>query len=335
MIYNWQSSDWKRLYEWRGRLPHALLVQGAAGCAGPELGLTFAQSLLCQSPQASGLPCAQCASCIWFAGGNHPDFRQIVPESMLPEDPEATEKSRKEKASAEIKIDQVRDLRGFLTIGTHRAGLRLVVIHPAEAMNIRAQNAFLKSLEEPTAGTHFILVSSQADRLLPTVRSRCQRFTRNLPETRLAVLWLQEQGHANGAALLAAAGGAPLLALRHAETEPVRQRLLQQLREPGFDPIAVADLCQRHDTSEIVGWIQRWIYDLLGFRTVGRIRYHVGDEKAVARIAARCDPVALATYLRALARAKALARHTLNAKLFFEDLLIQYRSLLSGKAGAV
>ncbi len=332
MIFKWQESEWERLAEWRGRLPHALLIYGAPGLGGTELALTFAQGLLCESPQAAGLPCARCRSCNWFAGGNHPDFRQVVPESLLPDDPEAAEKSK--KASTEIKIDQVRDLQGFLTIGTHRAGARVVVMHPAEAMNIRAQNAFLKSLEEPTPGTHFLLVSSQADRLLATVRSRCQKFALNFPETRLAVQWLEEQGHANGAALLAAAGGAPLLALRQAETEGLRLRLLEQLRDPGFDPIALADWCQRHDTREVVGWLQRWIYDVLSFRTAARIRYHPGEEQAVGRVAKQCEPVALAAYWRALARAKALSGHPLNAKLFFEDLLIQYRTLLSAKTGA-
>jgi DNA polymerase-3 subunit delta' len=329
MIFSWQTSDWERLAEWRGRLPHALLVYGAAGLGGWELALTFAQGLLCESPQGSGLPCERCASCNWFKGGNHPDFRHVIPENMMPDDPEATEKPKKEKLSAEIKIDQVRELQGFLTIGTHRAGSRVVVMHPAESMNIRAQNAFLKSLEEPTQGTHFILVASQADRLLPTVRSRCQKFALNLPEAGLATSWLKEQGHANGAALLSAAGGAPLLALRQAETEGTRQQLVRHLHDPDFDPIAVAEFCQRHDTGEVVGWLQRWAYDLLSFSTAGRIRYHLEEQQGVARMAAKCHPLALARFLRTLAAAKALSRHPLNAKLFFEDLLIGYRSIFT------
>jgi DNA polymerase III subunit delta' len=74
--------------------------------------------------------------------------------------------------------------------------------------------------------------------------------------------------------------------------------------------------------------LQRWAFDLLLAGATGQVRYHLGDEKVLAEIALRCEPVGIASYLRQLAQAKALARHPLNPKLFVEDLLLQYQRLV-------
>ena len=120
-----------------------------------EFARAMAQSLLCESPE-SGIACGKCPACGWFREGNHPDFRELLPESMsdddidtdAPVDPEAKEK----KKSKEIKIEQIRDIAAFMTLTTHRAGFRVLLVHPAEAMNPAAANALLKGLEEPEPG---------------------------------------------------------------------------------------------------------------------------------------------------------------------------------------
>jgi len=79
---------------------------------------------------------------------------------------------------------------------------------------------------------------------------------------------------------------------------------------------------------DLVGWLQRWSYDLLLARLAGRIRYNLDQEAVIAATAARCDAAELAGYFRRLAAARALARHPLNAKLFAEDLLLGYQRLI-------
>jgi DNA polymerase-3 subunit delta' len=74
--------------------------------------------------------------------------------------------------------------------------------------------------------------------------------------------------------------------------------------------------------------LQRWSFDLQLAQATGRVRYHVGHEKLVGEIALRCDAAGIAAYLRRLAQARALARHPLNARLFVEDLLLQYQRLV-------
>jgi DNA polymerase-3 subunit delta' len=311
-------------------LPHAILIQSAEGLGEFEFAQACAQSLLCENPRPDRRACGICHACNWFSQGNHPDFRSLVPESMAPEtQEEGTEPGRK-KRSDQIVIDQVRELADFLAVGTHRGGLRVILVYPAEAMNANSQNALLKNLEEPPPATVFLLVTTQSGRLLPTVRSRCLKFTLPLPAPDAVLRWLKEQGVRQPEATLAGAGGAPLAALKAADTETDRLRFIETLGNPGFDPVALAETVLRIPLWDLVGWLQRWSYDLLLARLAGRVRYHLDQAVAIADTARHCDAADIAAYLRRLAQARSLARHPLNAKLFIEDLLLQYRRLVVG-----
>jgi DNA polymerase III subunit delta' len=329
MIFSWNIGLLAQLAEMRPRLPHALLLQGREGVGQFELAMAFAQYLLCEQGQPDGRACGRCAACTWFGQGSHPDFRLLQPESMAPDEAgEAVADSKKK--SDQIRIEQVRELQRFLSVGTHRAGLRVIVVHPADSMNVSTQNALLKNLEEPPPDTLFLLVTSFPHRLLPTIRSRCQNVAVPMPGKDEAIQWLKGQGLEHPETLLALAGGAPLSATQLAESEPARRRLIDQLRDPRFDPVAAAEHCLGNEPGEVIGWLQRWVYDLLSLRLSGQIRYHVADQQGVQATAARCDPARTVAVLRKLARARSLAQHPLNPKLFFEDLLIEYQGLIDG-----
>src|SRR5215218_365069 len=122
-----------------------------------------------------------------------------------------------------------------MSLSTHRAGHRVLLIHPAEAMAPAAANALLKTLEEPPPASLIVLVSDRPARLLPTIRSRCRLVTLREPPTEQALAWLREQGVPGPEAALAAAGGAPLLARDLSAPEEVefRRRLLAELMKPG------------------------------------------------------------------------------------------------------
>lgn len=329
MILNFIETPLAQLAEMRARLPHALLVHGREGVGQFDLATALAQFLLCEEPAPGGRACGRCSACVWFGQGNHPDYRLLQPESMARDEAGETAEDSKKK-SDQIRIEQVRDLQRFLAVGTHRGGLRVVVLHPADAMNVSTQNAVLKSLEEPPPDTLFLLVTSFPNRLLPTIRSRCQGFAVPIPDRDQALRWLKDQRIENPESLLALAGGAPLSAMRLSETEPVRRRLIAQLSEPRFDPVALTEHCLGAEPGEIVAWLQRWVYDLLSLSLTGRLRYHPADEQGVRATAARCDPSRAARLLRKLAKARSIAQHPLNPRLFFEDLLIQYQELVAG-----
>ncbi len=212
----WHQEEMRlRLQQFQqGRLPHALLFSGAPGIGKFRLAESFAQLLLCAQP-VGGLPCGECDGCHLSTAGTHPDYHALSPEA----------------GSHVIKIDQVRRLVEFCARTAHHGGARVALIAPAEALNRNAQNALLKTLEEPGDGLLLLLVSHQPSLLLPTIRSRCQHRRLPLPATEAALSWLKPQVGEHASALLAAARGAPLaaLSLEDADWFVRREQLVAEL----------------------------------------------------------------------------------------------------------
>ncbi|MDR5757084.1 DNA polymerase III subunit delta' [Caballeronia sp. LZ035] len=347
MIYPWQTDDWQRLQQLRAHWPHALLLHGEAGIGKLQFAQHLAQGLLCEAPEANGEPCGHCPACLWFSQGNHPDYRVVLPEALAglavansgdaadaPADKADGDEGKKTRApSKEIKIEQVRALLDFCALGSHRGGMRVVVLYPAEALNVAAANALLKTLEEPPSGVVFLLVSARMDRLLPTIVSRCRQWPMSVPEPAQANAWLAAQGIDDAAGLLAQAGGAPLaaLALASDENRALRDFTLTQLAAgPNCDAFACGENLQKLPVPLVLGWLQRWLYDLLAQRTAGRPRYFPGAAKSLARCAQGADAAALARYMKTVTRQRAVENHPLNARLVFEELFLGYRGIYVG-----
>jgi DNA polymerase-3 subunit delta' len=329
IIFKWLAPTWNQLQTRRQALPHALLIQGRAGLGKTALATAFAQRLLCEGTTSSDLACGQCRACLWFSQGNHPDFRLIQPEA-LQEAPASDAESRTrdgEKASRQIRIDQVREVQELLGIGTHRQGLRVVLIRPAEAMNVAAANALLKSLEEPPPSTVFLLVSSMPDRLLPTVRSRCQRVDVPQASAADAVPWLVAQGVPDAEAALAYAGNAPLAVLEDAADRPAREALLRELAGGRRDALALADICQSTAPVRVIAWLQKWVADLILARAGSGARYHLRQLPALREQAHGVALDRLLRFERSLGACAAVAQHPLNARLFLEATFIRYTQL--------
>lgn len=342
MIYPWQLDDWNRLQRLRPQLPHALLLHGQAGIGKLGFARHLAKGLLCESPAAYGEPCGACAACNWFAQGNHPDYRAVLPEALAgeagaaaavkEEKAEADEGKKARTPSKEIKIEQVRALLDFCGVGSHRGGARVVIVYPAEALNAPAANALLKTLEEPPGGVVFLLVSARIDRLLPTIVSRCRQWPMPTPAADEAREWLEREGVTDAGGLLAEAGGAPLAALALAadENRPLRDFTLRQLAAgPACDAFSCAEALQKLPVPVVLGWLQRWLHDLLAQRAAGRPRYFPAASRELAACAARIDANAFARYLRTVTRERAVENHPLNARLVFEALFLGYRAIFA------
>jgi DNA polymerase III subunit delta' len=327
-IYPWQKNDWARLQELRKRPAHGLLFKGTKGIGKLYLAMNFAQSLLCEHPQDSDFFCGKCPSCHWFEQGLHPDFRLLQPETLSLEG-EETESGK--KPSKQISVDQVRDLADFIGMSAHQGGRRVIVIHPAEAMNTNAANALLKNLEEPPQGLLFILVSHKPQQLLPTILSRCLSFALPAPDAASATRWLTEQGVKNPAEAFAASGFSPLQAVQLDEQlgSEERDKLLRAVRQPAvLDVFALAEALQKTEQALVVQWLQQWCYDLSSMKQAGKLRYHPGEEAAIKKLVEPIAPLNLARLQKHLQTAKREAQHTLNPKLFFESLLLAYRQLM-------
>ena len=174
----------------RGTLPPSLIFAGPEGVGKRMAAVALAQLMNClQTETFQGLDgCGTCASCKRIGRGVHADVLMVEPGD-----------------TGTIKIDQVRDAIERSAYRPFEGRRRVVIINDAEALNIEAQNALLKTLEEPPAASTFVLVTSRPDMLLPTVLSRCQRlrFGRLSPADVADVL-IRDHDYADSAAHAAA-----------------------------------------------------------------------------------------------------------------------------------
>ncbi len=338
-ILPWQKQPLSELIARGEALPHALLIHGRSGVGKVEFARALAQSLLCEAPE-DGFACGECAACGWFCEGNHPDFRQLLPESMVEEAPTdevvAEVDDKDKKKSREIKIDQIRGIADFMALSTHRDGYRILLVHPAEAMNIAAANALLKTLEEPAPRSVILLVSDQIGRLLATIRSRCQRVLVPAPDTQTALAWLNTQGMSKAEDALAAAAGAPLDAIvfGNADYQSARLAFVATLAEPDFDYVLSAQNFEKTDLSSLLGWMQTWINDLIRQKMLGQIDHHRDHARAVEKIARNIDLPKVFRFESELRQTRRLIHHPLNARLLLEQLFIAYKQAIANRPTA-
>jgi len=206
--YSWLEKFWKILYEQfsQGKLPHALLLEGAEGCGKWDFVNLFSQFILCENPSYTA--CGKCKSCQLFEKGHHPDFMVIQPE----------------EDTRSIKINQIRLLSDYLNQTAQRQSYQIALIYPAELMNRAASNALLKTLEEPAGRVIIILICHQVALLPPTILSRCQRHYLSA-EPKAAIQWLNEQSkETSWPLLLKISDFAPLKALEFSQANVLTLR---------------------------------------------------------------------------------------------------------------
>ena len=253
LLWPWQTSFYERLRQAHSQRPaHALLLQTAAGHGGEQLARALAMQQLCRQDEA--LACGHCRSCQLFLAGTHPDFLTLLPE----------------EAEAPIKVDAVRQVVGFLQQRAQFGGWRVVLIDPAERMNVQAANALLKTLEEPGEQVLLLLLSERPSDLLATVRSRCQTWILPRASGEQAQEWLQAQGGGEWTTIaLQMARAAPLRgqALLAADW-PRRRSILwtdvQALHQGRRDAIAVAATWKSWgDPLTLSDVLAQWVEDLM------------------------------------------------------------------------
>lgn len=303
----WQRNAWGNLEELisSGRMPHALLITGPGEIGKSQFARAVAQRLLCASPIGSQA-CGQCKQCLLFAAGHHPDFFNLIPE----------------EPGKAIKVDEVRALGEFANRTAQQGGWRVALVAPAEAMNLNAANAFLKTLEEPGPSTLLLLVSQQPAAVLATVRSRCRLLKMTLPHRDEVLSWLRETvGDDPGLEdALNQAGGRPLRAARLIQGDLLEQLrqftdLLESLESGSLSAIGAAKKIQALSDVETVPWFQQHIYQ--------RIRKSVDLDIAGSRLAF--------LFLDRLTHSKRLLASTgnPNRQLLWEELLMDWQAAIT------
>lgn len=323
---------------------HALLLKGKKGTGKYEFARQLAKSLLCTSPAADHKACDQCLSCGWFEQRGHPNFYQVMPEALTVSSGEGGEKeeseeksgsaANKKSASQQISIEQIRKLTDFVYMTGHQSGYKIILIYPAETMNTASANALLKKLEEPPEHVLFILVTHQAQHLLSTIRSRCQQIAMPVPDVETAVAWLKQQSVSDPESRLAAAGYAPLAALLldKGEHAALYEQFIQHIANPQqLDPLTLAGALQQTSLPTVVNWLQKWCYDLVSYRTTGKIRYHLNQLPAIKALSGQINLLGCVTFTRALNSKQRLSHHPLNPRLFLEEMFIAYAAMMRGE----
>jgi len=225
----------------RGRVPQTLLFAGPEGVGKHAVALALAQAINCTKSK-DGVACGRCSNCIRIAKGQFSDVAEVDNGDI---------------ASISIKSirEQVLDLVGYRPFEGQR---RVFIIDPADALSVQAQDALLKTLEEPPPATVLILISAYPDSLRPTVLSRCRRV-RFGALTDAEVAQVLTERHAMEPALARAraglAGGsvAHALALDGGVLEDDRDAAWELLRTAAVAPMSarlkVAEAVAKHGTK--------------------------------------------------------------------------------------
>lgn len=321
-IYPWQQALWNQLGG-RAQHAHAYLLYGPAGIGKRALAEHWAAQLLCQRPAAAGA-CGECKACQLLAAGTHPDYFVLEPE----------------EAEKPIRVDQVRDLVGFVVQTAQLGGRKVVLLEPAEAMNVNAANALLKSLEEPSGDTVLLLISHQPSRLLPTIKSRCVQQACPLPGAAASLEWLARALPDEPAEaleeLLALSGGSPLTAQRlHGQgVREQRAQVVEGVKKLLKQQIAASPLAESWNSVPLpllFDWFCDWTLGILryqlthdeeglGLADMRKVIQYLGDKSGQAKVLAMQDWLLQQ-------RQKVLNKANLNRVLLLEALLVQWASL--------
>jgi len=267
------------------RLPHALLFTGAPGIGKALLARRLAGRLACTAAD-DRQPCGECHGCRQVLAGTHPDLLAIA----------APDRSRKETRKKEIGIDEARELKRFAQLHAVAARRKMAIVDDADRLSIAAQNALLKTLEEPPGQALIVLCTAAPGALLPTVRSRCQRvLCRPLTDAEVVdVLTAAGVDASEAATLSAVCDGSPgrALALRaswRADDRREIERLLAELTPARYGSVLAMSKGLGSNEAEIAARLDGML-GLCG--AAAREAASLGDPNALEAALRRVEAVA-------------------------------------------
>lgn len=350
------------------RIPQALLLSGSRGRGSLALAIEFAKALNCFTPirtPFSVTPCGSCQSCAQAKTLQHPnitivtalpagkveqesDFKENVLEEMreqiaeIAADPYTTFKVSNANV---IRIWQVRELNRAMALSTLQQGRRIVIIVDAENMNTEAANAFLKTLEEPHAGVSIILTSSQPERLLQTIISRCQELVVPPLDDESIIEELLRRGEctAHEAQIIAACADGDMsaaLEFIHEDVQEIRSDVIAMLRSAlrGRDhrlgiTESAESVAEHRDKARALTYLRFmsvWLRDTHVIAQTGSTSMITNKdlEETLIKFASAFGNTDLDRALRCIDRAAYDIAHHVSINLTLTTLLMELRSIL-------
>jgi DNA polymerase III subunit delta' len=312
-----KQSENLRLSLLNGRLHHAYLFIGPDGIGKRTLGLAMAQAIHCSELENDF--CGGCGACRAIQAGNHADVRVVEPISN----------------KNDISIQQVRELEKALSLRSFSGRQKVAIIDPSTLMNWAAQNALLKTLEEPPQGCVLILIASNAGGLLPTVRSRAFALSFGPLPRQLIVDFLIRKGKTREQAeFLAVLAMGSLGTVSKIDKEKMIEKRLEwmktlvSLRAGDYRAAlnaAEALAGNREETLKFLEWAGLWYRDLLSFRIAHTPNQVVNVDMLpqIEEQSAAMEEDDLFSLLSKTGEASQLIQRNLNRRMVLEDLLLR------------
>ncbi|MBU9850202.1 DNA polymerase III subunit delta' [Rahnella aceris] len=323
--YPWLSGPYRQLVGQylTGRGHHALLMHAAAGMGDEALVYGLSRWLLCRHKDGEK-SCGTCHSCQLMIAGNHPDWHILQPE----------------KGKNSLGIDPVRQLIETLYNYSQQGGAKVVWIPQTEMLTEAAANALLKTLEEPPAGTYFLLGCREPSALLATIRSRCFYWHLPVPEETLAVHWINRQLSADPVAIKTAlrlANGGPLSAIELLQPERWKQRMVlcQQLyiQCQQQDMLSLLPQLNHEDAAERLYWLATLLLDAVKWQQhAGQFIINHDQQPLIALLADAQSNASLQQSVTAWmhCRQQLISIVGVNRELLLTEQLLEWEQMLQG-----
>lgn len=293
------------------RIAHAYLFVGPEGCGKRKTAIALIKALYCNN----SCGCGECPACTRVAALRHPDLHLLEPDGAF------------------IKIDQVRQLQRELSLRPYEAPFKSCIIEDADRFNQASGNSLLKTLEEPPGNALIILLTSNPDSLLPTIRSRCQALVfQQLPEEAVMQI-LAGQGVEEETARLAASlsGGSPGRALSLCSDAALgsRREFLEQILSPPGEGIsqlfsrAERLAADKENLPELLDLLVTFLRDLLHLHSGSEELVNRDLEELLRRESMTRSPERVMKMIDQVIETRKTLRRNVNARLAMDVLLMR------------
>lgn len=305
-------------------IAHAYLFTGPEGVGKKQTALALAQYLNCTSPDLQTfVSCGRCPSCIQSISGSHPDLLILEPDGNS------------------IKIEQIRTLLSKVSLRSYENTYKVVLINDAHLMTEQAANCLLKTLEEPTDNTVFLLITSQVQNLPVTILSRCQQISFNLLSPSMIQDILQKlhpERQSQIGLVTALAKGSVSTAenlLANEEIAEARQDFYNLLiRLAQSSPAQIIGWCEQWDKNKkmvkaLLELGQLWYHDALMITTAGQIQLLVNQDYLAPLKSQKITPQHLLQILQYFQTGMAQLESNASPRLVLEITLLKTQTALT------